>query len=252
MRSVTAALAGAAVALGLVVAVAAPANAAVPDGYYLQPFDPTVWRVDDGVARAISPEEWAAAGFPRPAPSPTDYVQYPWSWTIYAVTFWDDAEATWDWDRLDASQWRASGSPVPRPTGWIAGSWLYRFSTAPDENFVEAPDRSVHKLTHDEWAATGFRTPGSRYDEGFLKLSWAPNVMWMTGLSTGVGRSITYDDWQRQAFPTPRVVQRVVNDRFYKSATSPVIYYQGPAFHRAITAEEWVGAGRPAPEIRTP
>lgn len=248
---VTAALVGAGVALGMAVAVAAPANAAVEDGYYKQPFDQTVWHVASGNARAIGYDEWAAAGFPAPKASPTDYVKYPWSPTVYAVTFWGDPESTWDWDRLSEGQWRASGSPAPRIAGWIAGSYYYQWGTSV-ELFVEGADGVNHKLTYDEWAASGFRDFDRRSNEGFMKLSWAPEITRMSNLASGAGHAIGYAEWSAEAFPTPQVVQRVVNDHFYKWYNNPTIYYQGPAFHRAISYGEWVGAGRPAPEIRAP
>ncbi|GAB2997418.1 excalibur calcium-binding domain-containing protein [Saccharothrix stipae] len=245
---VAAALMGAGLALGLAVAVAAPANAAVANGYYKQPFDPTVWRVDNGVARGISYDEWSSAGFPQPAPSPTDYVKYAWSPTIYAVTFWGNPDSTWDWDRLTEAQWRASGSPYPRTAGWIKGSYYYQWGTA-SEIFVEGEDRLHHKLTYDEWAASGFRNFDRRSNEGFLKLSWASNIMRMSNLATGAGYSIGYGEWSAQAFPTPRVVQRIAGDRFYKYAGTATIYYQGIPFHRAVSYHEWVAAGSPWPEV---
>ncbi|MCE6994365.1 excalibur calcium-binding domain-containing protein [Saccharothrix sp. S26] len=248
---VAAALVGAAVGMGLAVAVALPAGAAVADGYYKQPFDPAVWRVDGGNARAISYDEWAAAGFPQPAASPTDYVKYAWSPTIYAVTFWGDPTSTWDWDRLTEAQWQAAGSPAPRNAGWIAGSYYYQWATA-NELFVEGPDGVRHKLTYEEWAASNFQSFERRANEGFQKLSWAPNIIRMTNLAGGQGYSIGYGEWSAQAFPTPQVVRRVTNDRFYKFGTAPTIYYEGPAFHRAVTYQEWVAAGSPAPEVRAP
>ncbi|MER5262296.1 hypothetical protein ABTZ99_09475 [Actinosynnema sp. NPDC002837] len=248
---VAAALVGAAVGLGLAVAVAAPASAAVADGYYKQPFDPTVWRVVGGNARAITYDEWAAAGFPQPAASPTDYVKYAWSPTVYAVTFWGDPQSTWDWDRLTESQWRASGSPAPRNAGWIAGSYYYQWGTS-NELFVEGEDGVNHKLTYGEWSASGFRAFDPRSNEGFQKLSWAPNIMRMSNLATGAGYSIGYEEWRAEDFPTPQVVRRVANDHFYKYGTAPTIYYQGPAFHRPVSYAEWVGAGSPAPEVRAP
>lgn len=248
---VTAALVSAGVALGVAVAVAAPANAAAADGYYKQPFDPTVWHVESGNARAITYDEWATAGFPTPAPSPTDYVKYPWSPTIYAVTFWGDPESTWDWDALTPTQWWASGSPAPRTAGWIVGSTYYQWGTS-SELFVRGEDGVKHKLTYNEWAASGFRAFEWRSSQGFIKLSWAPNIVRITNLGTGDGYSIGYPEWSAEAFPTPQVVQRVVNDRFYKWGNGPTIYYEGAAFSRAITYAEWVGAGRPTPEMRQP
>jgi hypothetical protein len=248
---VTAALVSAGVALGVAVAVAAPANAAVTDGYYKQPFDPTVWHVEGGIARAVTFDEWSAAGFPTPAASPTDYVKYPWSPTVYAVTFWGDPESTWDWDRLTEPQWRSSGSPVPRTAGWIVGSSYYQWGTS-NELFVQGEDGVKHKLTYNEWAASGFRAFEWRSSQGFVKLSWAPNIVRITNLATGDGYSIGYPEWAAESFPTPQVVQRVVNDRFYKWGNGPTIYYEGAAFSRAITYAEWVGAGRPTPEMRQP
>jgi Excalibur calcium-binding domain len=248
---VTAALVSAGVALGLAVAVAAPASAAVSDGYYKQPFDQTVWHVDGGVARAVSYSEWQAAGFPVPSASPTDYVKYPWSPTVYAVTFWGDPESTWDWDLLSEPQWRSAGNPAPRSAGWIAGSYYYQWGTS-SELFVEGADGVNHKLTYAEWAASGFRAFVPRSNEGFMKLSWAPNITRMPDLASGYGYSIGYPEWSAEAFPTPQVVQRVVNDHFYKVGIDPNIYYQGPAFHRAISYNEWVAAGSPVPEFRLP
>ena len=248
---VAAALLSAGVTLGLAVAVAAPANAAVSDGYYKQPFDPTIWHLEGGTASAITYDEWAAAGFPVPAPSPTDYVKYPWSPTIYAVTFWDNPESAWDWDRLTQQQWWASGSPAPRTAGWITGSTYYQWATA-NELFVQGEDGVKHKLTYNEWAAAGFRAFDRHANEGFLKLSWAPNITWMPDLATGYGYSITYAQWSAESFPTPQVVQRVVGDHFFKYGNGSTIYYMGPAFNRAISYPEWVGAGRPAPEMWQP
>ncbi|MGM1059794.1 excalibur calcium-binding domain-containing protein [Saccharothrix sp. Mg75] len=246
---VAAALTGMGVALGLAVAVATPASAAVADGYYKQPFDSTVWRVDSGHARAISYGEWSNAGFPVPSASPTDYVKYPWSPTIYAVTFWGDQDPTWDWDRLTEAQWRAAGTPAPRNAGWIAGSYYYQWGTS-GEIFVEGPDGVNHKLTPSEWAASGYRAFDRRSNEGFMKLSWASTITRMPNLATGYGYPIDYAEWSAEAFPTPQVVQRVVGDHFYKWHNSSTIYYQGPAFHRAISYGEWSGAGFPTPEVR--
>lgn len=244
----TAALVSAGVALGLAVGVATPATAA-PDGYYKQPFDATVWRVDGGNARAIGYQEWSDAGFPVPTPSPTDYVKYPWSPTIYAVTFWGDQESQLDWDALNGPQWAAAGYPTPRTAGWIAGSYFYKWGTS-NELFVVGADLVHHKLTYGEWEASGFRPFDPISNQGFMKLSWASNITRMTNLAAGSGYTIGYQEWSNEAFPTPQVVQRVVGDHFYRTASDPTIYYQGPAFHRAISYAEWTGAGRPSPEIR--
>jgi hypothetical protein len=251
LTRMTAALVSAGVALGLAVAAAAPASAAAADGYYKQPFDPAVWRVDGGNAHAISYDEWAAAGFPEPAPSPTDYVKYAWSPTVYAVTFWGPQESTWDWDRLTEPQWRSSGSPVPRTAGWIIGSTYYQWGTA-SELFVQGEDGVRHKLTYNEWAASGFRAYEWRSNEGFQKLAWAPEILRMTNLSGGNGYAINYAQWTAESFPTPQVVPGLPGHEFYHYGNGATIYYGGPAFTRPINYTEWMNAGRPTPVRRRP
>ncbi len=115
----------------------------------------TLYKLVDGAAVALTYAQWQAAGFPNPRFGPTDYVKYPWSPTIYAVTFWPK---TWQWDRLSYAQWQRAGFPGARVAGWIEGSVVYK-STASPNIFVRGEDSSVHQLTYAEWAAMGFRTP---------------------------------------------------------------------------------------------
>ncbi|MGY1833401.1 S8 family serine peptidase [Geodermatophilus sp. SYSU D01180] len=183
------------------------------------------------------------------APVVTDYVRYPWSPTIYAVTYAGPSETSWQWERLTYERWVALGSPVPRNTGWIAGSYYYKWGTS-SELFVEGPDGVNHKLTYAEWQASGFRSFVDWGNYGFLKLSWASDITRMPNLATGYGYAIGYPEWSEESFPTPQVVQRVTGDHFYQWYGNPTIYYQGPAFHRPITYSEWVAAGRPVPEVR--
>lgn len=123
--------------------------------YFANAYSPTVYAVDGRSRIALTYAQWAAAGFPRPAPTPTDYVRYPWSSTVYAVTFWP---GTWQWDRLDLAKWEAAGYPAVRHAGWIEGSVIRRASTG-DQLLLHDPDGGVHPLTYDEWQATGFRPP---------------------------------------------------------------------------------------------
>lgn len=38
----------------------------------------------------------------------------------------------------------------------------------------------------------------------------------MSNLSIGADRPMGYAEWQEEAFPTPRAVQRITGDSFYK------------------------------------
>lgn len=132
-----------------------PTVTSAPVTYQKAPYSPTVYAVTGNVPRALSYAEWAAVGYPSPAPTDTHFVRYAWSESISAVTFWSSG---WQWDRLDFASWAAAGYPVPCVAGWIEGStvWKYRDS---DALYLTDPSGATHHLTYSEWAATGFRQP---------------------------------------------------------------------------------------------
>ncbi len=221
-----------------------------PGPLFKHSFEGTIFKQVDRVPLAISYEEWRDVyRFRAPQPTATDYVKYPWSPTVYAVTFWTQDEASWQWTALDLNQYRRAGFPKPRTTGWIQGSYYYKWGTSP-ELFVEGADGVNHKLTGPEWAASRYRSFVDRANEGVLKLSWAPELAWMTNFSAGQGTPLDYPRWQAEAFPTPQVVQRVVGDQFYRTYGSSTIWYAGPGMNRPITYTEWVRAGSPYPTVR--
>jgi hypothetical protein len=186
--------------------------------------------------------------FAPPLPASTDFVKYPWSPTLYAVTFWPGGEDAWLWTPLSYAQWQTAGYPAARNAGWIKGSYYYRWGSAA-EIFVLGQDGVNHKLTGAEWAASGYRNFDDRSNEGLLKLSWAPEIAWMTDLSSGAGRPMAYPEWQKEAFPTPRVVQRITGDQFYQNYGDARIWYAGPGMNRTVSYNEWAGAGFPTPDM---
>lgn len=197
----------------------------------------------------LSYENWRDVyKFRTPTPASTDFVKYPWSPTVYAVTFWPGGENFWMWTRLSFAQWQTAGYPTPRNAGWIKGSYYYKWGTT-SELFVEGEDGVNHKLTGAEWAASGYRAYVDRGNEGFMKVTWAPEVARMSNLSTGAGRPMGYNEWQQEAFPTPRAVQRITGDQFYKDCNSSTIWYAGPGMNRPVSLQEWQGAGSPGPTI---
>lgn len=185
----------------------------------------------------------------QPTPASTDFVKYPWSPTIYAVTFWPGGESAWMWTRLSYPQWQTAGKPFPRIAGWIKGSYYYQWRTS-SEIFVEGEDGVNHKLTYPEWQASGLRPFEHRSAEGFLKLTWAPEIARMSNVTNGAGRPLGYAEWQAEAFPTPSAVQRIQGDQFYKDHGSPTVYYAGPGMNRAVNFAEWQAAGSPTPTVR--
>jgi peptidoglycan/xylan/chitin deacetylase (PgdA/CDA1 family) len=201
------------------------------------------------VPTQLSFEKWRDVyNFQEPSPASTDFVKYPWSPTVYAVTFWPGGESNWMWTPLSYQQWITAGSPNPRNAGWIKGSNYYQWGTS-SEIFVEGADGVNHKLTYQEWADSDFRNYVQRNNEGYLTLTWAPELARMSNLSTGAGSPMGYAEWQAEAFPTPRAVQRITGDQFYKDCSSSTIWYAGPGMNRPVNLQEWQRAGSPSPTV---
>lgn len=199
---------------------------------------------------ALTYEKWRDVyNYRQPTPASTDFVKYPWSPTVYAVTFWPGGESAWMWTRLSFQQWQTAGKPFPRIAGWIKGSYYYQWRTS-GEIFVEGEDGVNHKLTGAEWAASGYRDFERRSAEGFLKLTWAPEVARMWDVVNGGGRPLGFAEWQEEGFPTPSSVQRIRGDQFYQDYGNPTVYYAGPGMNRAVTFAEWQAAGSPIPTVR--
>ncbi len=121
-------------------------------------YNPTIYSVSGGSHHAATYGEWAGAGFPTPTATYTEYVHYPWSPSIYAVTFWADE---WEWDKLDFNSWASAGYPAPRVAGWIAGSTVWKNASSP-VIYLTDPEGQTHPLTYAEWSAAEFRTPEVR------------------------------------------------------------------------------------------
>lgn len=134
---------------------AAPAPALKVGAHYKNAYNPTVYKLTDKGPVPVTYQQWAAAGFPAPRATPTDYVRYPWSSTVYGVTFWP---GRWQWDRLSYAQWSAARHPHVRHAGWIEGSAVLATSGSP-ALYLRDPEGQRHRLTYAEWAATGFRPP---------------------------------------------------------------------------------------------
>ncbi|MCF4120383.1 hypothetical protein L1785_05270 [Antribacter sp. KLBMP9083] len=193
----------------LAVATATPADADwYEDGVFSLPYSDELWRVDSASDAfwPLSYAEWAALGFPAPKPSQTSFVKYPWSPTVYAVTFFGDERQEWLWATLTFEQWSRAGSPPARIAGWIAGSYYYQWGTSA-EVFVQGQDDVIHKLTFAEWEVSGFMPPEQRWNEGFVQRSGNPTIFWMPDLSVPQMTPITYDEWRRQDSPTPKLVK---------------------------------------------
>lgn len=236
-----------------------PAPVPTPPGpatwpLYKMSYDATIYELVTNADGSRTPVPLSFAkwrdtyAFKNPSPASTEFVKYPWSPSVYAVTFWPGGEASWQWARLDFKQWQTAGAPFPRFAGWIKGSTYYRWATS-TELFALGEDGALHKLTATEWAAAGNRAYDDRTDSGFLKLSWTPDVAKMTSIGTGQGQPITFAQWQGEAFPAPGTVQRIAGDQFYQTRGNPTIWYAGPTMNRPITFREWVAAGQPAPTI---
>jgi hypothetical protein len=221
-----------------------------PYEIYVTPFDGTIYELVGGQSpRALSYERWRDVYDLRtPFMSSTDYVKYPWSSTVYAVTFWPGGSDAWQWTRLGYSQFVKAGSPSVRNAGWIVNTYIYKWGTSA-ELLVEGEDGVNHKLTAAEWRDMNFRGYVDRANEGFMKLSWTSDIVRMTDVRGGQGRAIGYGEWQEEAFPTPQVVQRINGDQFYRYSNSNQVWYAGPGMNRVVNIDEFRAAGSPSPRV---
>jgi hypothetical protein len=226
------------------------AGVTAPGVLYKNAYSGTIYEIVGTSPVSISFERWRDHyRYQAPLATSTDYVKYPWSSSIYAVTFWPGGESSWQWDRLTFEQWSTAGRPSARNAGWIKGSTYYQWSTSP-ELFVVGEDGVVHKLTASEWQASGYRGFSPRADVGFVKLTWSNEIARMSSVSAGQGSPITLAVWQSEGSPTPLSRSRFTGDQFYQFAGSPDIWYAGPTVNRIITFSEWSAAGNPAPTPR--
>lgn len=244
MKLVRTALTGAVVALVAGVAAAAPASAA-PTTYEITPYDGVIYSVTDGKATALSYDQWVAAGKPTPTTADVTYASYPWSSAIYTITPWSNG----GWAELDYDGWVRAGRPAAKDVAWVPGSYVFKWGTGDQVGVIE-PAGDYHWFTHAQWAAAGYPDPDVRSNEGFAKLSWAPEIARMTNVSQGAGSPIGFETWKKENFPKPQAVKSFPGETFYRQAGSPDIYYAGPTMNRVISHAEWVAAGSPTPEVR--
>ncbi|MFM2721322.1 hypothetical protein [Microbacterium mcarthurae (nom. nud.)] len=217
--------------------------------YFVTAYDGTVWRVTDTEIRALGYEEWKSAGFPSPAPAPTDYVKYPWSTTVSAVTFFGQSRERWVWRHVSFAEWTRAGQPYPRNAGWIEGSTYYQWATS-SQIFVQDVGGVRHALTYAEWRDSGFEPFQRRSNEGFVKLSWDDSIAFLTDVQRGQGGPIGFDRWRSEGYPQPSVAARFPGDQVWRTYGSPDIWYEGPTTFRRINGAEWAAMGRPAPTVR--
>ncbi|PWD51898.1 hypothetical protein C8046_15865 [Serinibacter arcticus] len=235
--------------LGLALPTAPASAVPVADGVYAIEHTGEIYRVSAGTARHLTYSEWVDLGRPSPQPAPTSYVGYAWSTGISSVTRWDpDVPASWTWRQVGYDAWVRVGRPSPAAVGWVEGSYVYRWATN-DQIGVIAPDGTYRWLTPAEWAAMGHRAPDVRRNEGFVSLTWGPEIFRMTDLASGRGEPLDYAGWRRENFPTPRPVTALADHRYERYSTQSSIWYAGPMVQREISHAEWSAVGRPAPTV---
>lgn len=220
---------------------------------YKTPYSSTIYELVNGTTPTpLTYKRWSTVyGSATPGRTATDYVRYPWSPTIYAVTYWPGGESAWQWEALSFEQWRTAGSPTARAAGWIKGSYFYQWATSKDI-LVEGPDGINHALTNKEWADSGYRSFDVRKNEGFRKLSWAPEIVRYSDIAGGRGRAITGSEWSAEGFPRPETLTAAPGGHFHKTADDTTIWYTGLALDRPISYAEWVAAGKPEPTVTQP
>jgi len=213
---------------------------------YRSAYSATIYELVNGTTPTpMTKERWLSVYQGKtPVKTPTDYVRYAWSPTIYAVTYWPGGESARQWDTLTPAQVRAAGSPAGRAISWVTGSALHRWATS-DQTFVTAPDGTVHALTASELRKVATRPVEVRRNEGFRRLSWAKDIVRFTDLAGGQGRVLNRTAWLAEGSPRPQVVSSAPGEIFHRSANDSTIWYTGFGMNRAISSAEWIAAGRP-------
>lgn len=217
--------------------------------YYLTKYDGTVWAVTPTTIIALNWAQWQAAGFPEPAPAPTDYVRYAWSSAISAVTIFGTDKSRWIWQHVTLDEWNRAGRPEPRTADWIKDSIYYQWAKS-DQVFVQDPGGVRHALTYEEWRASGFQPFERRTTRGFVKLSWDGSIAFLTDFANGKGSPISYEQWAAEGFPAPTVAARFPGDQVYRFNGEDTVWYAGPTVNRTINHKEWGTMGYPTPAVR--
>lgn len=220
--------------------------------YYRTAYDGTIWRVLGTSIRALTWAEWQSAGFPAYRPAPTDYVKYPWSPSLSAVTFFGKDPSLWVWKPLTFAMWTSAGRPNPRAIGWLEGSKIHQWGTS-DELFLTDPGGVVHKLSYPEWQATGRKGFSRHTNQGYVKLAWdgTGGIAFMCDLKAGKGNRIGFGTWVGSGAPTPRTVRRVAGDSVYWAGpsvpTGRPVNYAGPSLKGQLSYPQYLAMGAPAP-----
>ncbi|MFE6236713.1 hypothetical protein [Cellulosimicrobium sp. NPDC057862] len=233
---------------GIVAVAAAPSASAQSDGVYSVPYSGTLFYHSHAgqYHQPINYQEWVDLGRPTPRPAPTSFVKYPWSSTIYAVTFFDSASYQWEWKKLTYAEWSRAGKPTPRSAGWIEGSFYYQWGTNSSEVFVYL-DEETHKLTFNQWTAAGSPTPEVLSDAGFFKLTWNSTIVYYDSIANQDVYSVTPAWWKSEGSPTPRSARMLPGDEVCSTSGSPSLYYRGWSYSGWLTLDQWRAAGSPAP-----
>ena len=227
-----------------------PASVRAPSGprYYRTAYDGSIWRVEGSDIRALSWQEWGDVGFPAWQPAPTDYVKYPWSSSISAVTFFGGDASRWVWKHLDYASWSAAGRPAPRAAGWIDGSSIHQWATG-SELFLRDVGGVVHKLNYRQWQDTGFRGFERRANQGYVRLSWdsSGTIAFMCDISAGQGSRVDFSAWSGAGYPSPQATQRTARDLVWKEDGAATIHYSGAVIDTALSFSQWSAMGFPSP-----
>ena len=97
-----------------------------PNLYQLS-YSDTILRYDGTTATPVTFQQWSALGFPAPQPVRSEVVKYPWSPTLYAVTFF---QGDWEWHQLSFDEWARMAFQAPYDAGWIDGSRIVKYASS--------------------------------------------------------------------------------------------------------------------------
>lgn len=224
------------------------AAAASEVSYLSVPFSPDIYLVTDDEARAVTFDEWDAAGRPQPAPFlSAAYQRVTWSSSIFAVLDWRGDDSLVTSRHLTFAEWERAGRPTPEVVGEVPGSVYLRFRTSPEaERFVRTPDGAHHRLSDGEWTALG--RPVVRIEAlGFYKAPWAADIYAVSDTSR---THVTAADMAMYGNPTWALAPVAYVRHSWSSALYGVVsWVPGDVEAHHLTPGEWNAIGRPRADV---
>ncbi|SFK43113.1 hypothetical protein [Cellulomonas sp. KH9] len=106
---------------------------------------------------------------------------------------------------------------------------------------------TMQPVSFETWLAWGAPAPVPAPTE-YLKYPWAPQIVARTTFphAEPIWQVLTFDEWARAGYPTPRAAAWLPTTSYTKFLSSPEIIAEFGGVNHILTFDEWRAAGFPA------